>query len=145
MLPTNFNDRLNQMMGVKLEEIARETQETFSKDSADAAGRGHLNSSYTLGLHQKKRLQQINIRVEAVLDCQKRLISALHLPFTDTLASELKEQAHAWVPEEWCEQSIQSDPNLGLMKDYKPAVSRRNYECQKQCPQESVCRNRSNC
>lgn len=119
MLPANFNDRLNQMMGVKLEEIAKETQEAFSKDSADAARRGYVHSSYTLCLHQKKRLQQISKRVGAVLECQKRLISAMRHPFSDTLASELKKQAEAWVTEEWCEQSIQSDPNLGLMKDYK--------------------------
>ena len=35
MLPANFNDRLDEMMGVKFEEISRETQKTFCKDSAD--------------------------------------------------------------------------------------------------------------
>jgi diguanylate cyclase (GGDEF)-like protein len=107
------------MMGVKLEEIAKESQETFSKASADAARRGQMHSSNTLGLHQKQRLYQINKRVEAVLECQNRLISAIQLPLSDTLASELKKQAEAWVTEEWCERSIQSDPDLGLMKDYK--------------------------
>lgn len=108
------------MMGVKLEEIAKETQETFSKDSADAAQRGMLHSSNTLGLHQKKRLMQINKRVEVVPECQKRLISAMKIPFSDTLASDLKNQVEAWVSENWCERSIQSDPDLGLTKDYKP-------------------------
>ena len=49
MLPANFNDRLNQMMGVKMEEIAQETQEAFSRDSAEAASRGLIHSSNTLG------------------------------------------------------------------------------------------------
>jgi diguanylate cyclase (GGDEF)-like protein len=119
MLPTTFDDRLNQMMGVKMEEIAQETQEAFSADSAEAASRGLIHSSYALGLYQRRRVQQIDKRVKAVLDCQKRLISAVRLPFSETLATELKAQSEAWVTPEWCEQSVQSDPDLGLMKDYK--------------------------
>lgn len=110
MLPADFNDRLNEMMGVKWTEIAKETQEAFARDSADAAQRGMVHSSNTLGLHQKKRLLQINKRVEAVLECQKRLISAMRPPFSDTLVSELKQQVEAWVSDEWCERSIQYNP-----------------------------------
>jgi len=119
MLPTNFNDRLNQMMGVKMEEIAQETQEAFSKDSAEAASRGLTHSGYTLRHSQQRRVQQIDKRVKAVLECQKRLIPAMRVTFSETLASELKTQSEAWVTPELCEQSVQSDPNLGLMKDYK--------------------------
>lgn len=119
MLPTNFNDRLNQMMDVKMEEIAQETQEAFSRDSAEAASRRLIHSSYALGLYQQRRVQQIDKRVNAVLECQKRLISAVRLPFSETLASELKAQSEEWVTPEWCEQSVQSDPDLGLMKDCK--------------------------
>ena len=118
MLPTSFTDRLSQMMGVKMEEIAQETLEAFSRDSAEAASRG-WHSSNTLGLYQRRRVQQIDNRVKAVLECQKRLISAVRLPFSETLASELKAQSEKWVTPEWCEQSVQSDPDLGLMKDYK--------------------------
>jgi len=120
MLPANFNDRLNEMMGVKWEEIAKQTKETFSRDSADAAQRGMIHSSHALGLFQKKRLLQINKRAEAVLECQKRLIFAMRIPFSDTLASELKNQVKEWVSDEWCERSMQADPDLGLLKDYKP-------------------------
>ena len=84
MLPTNFNDRLNQMMDVKMEEIAQETQEAFSRDSAEAASRRLIHSSYALGLYQQRRVQQIDKRVNAVLECQKRLISAVRLPFSET-------------------------------------------------------------
>ncbi|OYT19925.1 MAG: hypothetical protein CCU26_09125 [Nitrospira sp. UW-LDO-01] len=120
MLPTNFNERLNEMMDVKLEEITEKTQETFSRDSADMAQRGMLHSSNTLGLYQKKRLAQINRLAEAVLECQTRLISTMKIQVSDTLASELKNQVEAWVSDEWCERSIQTDPDLGLVKDYKP-------------------------
>ena len=120
MLPANFNDRLNEMMSVKLSEIAKEIQETFSTGSSDAARRGMLHSSNTLGLYQKNRLLEINKRVESGLGCQKRLISAMKIPFSDTLASELKNQLEVWVSKEWCEQSIQADPDPGLLKDYKP-------------------------
>jgi len=106
-------------MEVKMEEITQDTQEAFSRDSAEAATRGMTNSGYALGLYQRRRVQQIEKRIEAVLACQKRLISAGQLPFSETLASELKAQSEAWVTLEWCEQSVQSDPNLGLMKDYK--------------------------
>lgn len=119
MLPANFNDRLNQMMDVRIEEIAKETQEAFSKDSAEAASRGLIHSSHTLGLYQRRRVQEIEKRVKAVLECQKRLILAVRLPFSETLASELKAQLEKWATLEWCEQSVQSDPDLGLMKDYK--------------------------
>lgn len=119
MLPTNFNDRLNQMMGVKIEEIAKDTREAFSRDSAEAARRGMLHSSYAYGLHQRKRVQEIEKRVEGVVDCQKRLLAAMRLPFSETLASELKAQAEAWVTLEWCERSLQSDPNSGLQADFK--------------------------
>jgi len=68
MLPANFNVRLNQMMGVKMEEIAQETQEAFSRDSAEAASRGLIHSSNTLGLYQRRRVQQIEKRVKAVLE-----------------------------------------------------------------------------
>ena len=40
MLPANFNDRLNQMMGVKMEEIAQETQEAFSKRQCGSRQQG---------------------------------------------------------------------------------------------------------
>ncbi|THI84955.1 MAG: diguanylate cyclase [Nitrospira sp. CG24A] len=119
MLPNSFSDRLNKMMEIKLEEIAQETQEAFSRDSAEAASRGLIHSSNTLGLYQRRRVRQIERRVEAVLLCQKRLISAVRLPFNETLASALKAQSEEWVTPEWCEQSVQSDPDLGLVKDYK--------------------------
>ena len=119
MLPTSFSERLNKMMELKLEEIAQETQEAFSKNSAEAASRGLIHSSNTLGLYQQRRVQQIDKRVNAVLECQKRLISAVRLPFSETLASELKAQSEEWVTPEWCEQSVQSDPDLSLTKDYK--------------------------
>ncbi len=119
MLPTSFSDRLNRMMELKLEEIARDTQDAFSGDSAEANSRGLIHSSYNLGLYQRRRVQQIEQRVEAVLACQKRLISAVRLPLSETLASDLKAQSEEWVTPEWCEQSVQSDPDLGLMKDYK--------------------------
>jgi len=142
MLPADFHSRLNEMMGVKWAEISKETQEAFARDSAYAAQKGMVHSGNTLGLNQMKRLQQINKRIEAVLGCQKRLIAAMHIPFTDTLASELKEQAKAWVTEEWCEQSIQSDPNLGLVKDYKPEFREETLNTKKYCPQKSVHRDR---
>jgi hypothetical protein len=75
------------MMELKLEEIARDTQDAFSGDSAEANSRGLIHSSYNLGLYQRRRVQQIEQRVEAVLACQKRLISAVRLPFSETLAS----------------------------------------------------------
>lgn len=58
MLPTAFTDRLSQMMGVKMEEIAQETREAFSKDSAEAASRGLIHSGYTLRLSQQRRVQR---------------------------------------------------------------------------------------
>ncbi|MEP6636707.1 MAG: GGDEF domain-containing protein [Acidobacteriota bacterium] len=108
------------MMEIKLDEIAQDTQNAFTGDSAEANRRGLIHSSYNLGLYQRRRVQQIEQRVEAVLACQKRLISAVRLPFSGTLASELKAQSEEWVTPEWCEQSVQSDPDLGLTKDYKP-------------------------
>ncbi|HMS84792.1 MAG TPA: GGDEF domain-containing protein [Nitrospira sp.] len=119
MLPADFKDRLNQMMGVKFEEIVTRTQDAFSRDSAETARRGLTHSSYTYGLYQKKRSQEIEMRVSAVVECQKLLLSAMRIPFSTTLASELKTLTEAWVTLEWCERSLQSDPDWGLQNDFK--------------------------
>lgn len=110
MLPANFNERLNQMMTVRIEEVAKETQETFSKDSAEAALRGHVRSGYAYGLYHRRRVQQIEKRVGAVVEAQKRLISILRVPYNETLASDLKAQVETFVSVEWCERSVESDP-----------------------------------
>ena len=65
-------------------------------------------------------LSQVKMKVlQCRQVCQKRLISAMRVSFSETLASELKTQSEAWVTPAWCEQAVESDPNLGLMKDYK--------------------------
>lgn len=110
MLPKTFTERLNQMMTVRIEEIAKETQETFSKDSAEAALRGHVRSGYAYGLYHRRRVQQIEKRVGAVVEAQKRLISILRVPYNVTLASDLKAQVETFVSVEWCERALESDP-----------------------------------
>lgn len=112
MLPASFNERLDQMMGLKIGEIATEMRQAFARDSAEAARRGSINLSSTHGLYQRSRLRQIEMRVRAVVEAQKRLISILHVPYSEKLATDLKSRVELYAPVDWCEKLLESDSGV---------------------------------
>ena len=102
MLPTIFNDRFQQMMRSKLEELRKESSIEFSKADADAARRGEVSTSSTAGLRSKVDIHLVKKIITVAVVLQTELISELQIPFSDTLAGELKDQVKAYVSNERC-------------------------------------------
>ena len=103
MLPNIFNDRFQQMMRSKLVELRKESSIEFSKADARAARRGEVSSSSTAGLRSQVDIYLLKKIITAAVVSQKELFSELHIPFSDTLAGELKDQVKAYVSNERCE------------------------------------------
>jgi hypothetical protein len=104
VIPRTFNDRFQQMMNIKLIELRKEAADEFSKASADAVRRGHVSPSSTAGLHNRVDVRLIEKSITAVVELQRELISSLQIPYSDTLATELKDQVKSYVSPDWCEE-----------------------------------------
>ena len=102
MLPNTYNDRFQQMMTLKLVELRKETSDEFSKANADTARRGHISPASTAGLHNRVDIHLIEKSMTAVVELQRTLISDLQIPFSDTLAAQLKDQLKFYVSSDWC-------------------------------------------
>lgn len=92
------------MMSLKLIELRKEAADEFSKASADAARRGHVSTSSTAGLHNRVDVRLIEKSITAVVELQRELISSLQVLYSDTLATELKDQVKSYVSPDWCEE-----------------------------------------
>ena len=103
MLPESFSDRFQQMMSSTLVELRKEASIELSKGDADAARRGEVSTSSTAGLRSKVEIHLVKKLISAAVVLQTQLISELQIPFSDTLAGELKAQLKAYVSTEWCE------------------------------------------
>src|SRR6478672_527635 len=98
-----FNDRFQQMMRSKLVELRKESSIEFSKADADAVRRGEVSTSFTAGLRSQVDIHLVKKIITAAVVLQTELISELQIPFSDTLAGELKDQVRAYVSNERCE------------------------------------------
>jgi hypothetical protein len=103
VLPKIFNDRFQQMMRSKLVALRKKSSVEFSKAGADAARRGKVSSSSTAGLRSQVNIHLVKKIITAAVVVQRELISELQIPFSDTLAGELKDQVKAYVSNERCE------------------------------------------
>ena len=103
MLTRMFNDRFQQVMRSRLEELRKESSIEFSKADADAARRGEVSTSSTAGLRSKVDIHLVKKIITVAVVLQTELISELQIPFSDTLAGELKDQVKAYVSNERCE------------------------------------------
>ena len=103
MLPRMFNDRFQQMMRSRLVELKKESSIEFSKADADAARRGEVSTSSTAGLRSQVAIQLVKKIITVPVVLQTELVSELQIPFSDTLAGELKDQVKAYVSNERCE------------------------------------------
>jgi len=101
VLPEMFNDRFQQMMRSKLVELRRESSIEFSKADSDAARGGEVSSSSTAGLRSQVDIHLVKKIITAAVVLQRELISELQIPFSDTLAGELKDQVKAYVSNEY--------------------------------------------
>lgn len=103
MLPKVFNDRFQQMMSSKLVELRKESSIEVSEGDANAARRGKVSASSTAGLRSRVDIRLVKKIIAAAVVLQTQLISELEIPFSDSLAGELKTQVKAYVSDEWCE------------------------------------------
>ena len=104
MLPKMFNDRFQQMMRSKLVDLRREASIEFSKADAEAARRGESSASSTAGLRSQADIHLVKRIITVAVVIQRELISELQIPFSDTLAGELKDQVKAYMSNERCEE-----------------------------------------
>ena len=103
MIPKMFSDRFQQMMSAKLVELRKESSIEFSKAEADAARRGEVSASSTAGLRSQVDIHLVKKIIAAAVVLLTELISELQIPFSDSLAGELKDQVKAYVSNEQCE------------------------------------------
>ena len=103
VLPKSFSDRFQQMMSSKLVELRKESSIELSEGEANAARRGEVSPSSTAGLRSRVDIHLVKKIIAAAVELQRQLISELQIPFSDTLAGELKTQVKAYVSNEWCE------------------------------------------
>lgn len=131
MLPDRFRDRLRQIMAIKIEDFAKEAREEFSRASADAARRGFVSPSSTHGIQHKVNLHLIEKRVDAALKAEKQFLSSLQIPFSDTLADDLKKEVELYASEEWCQKLLDSNPPIAedLSRRFKEElIAERNFK-----------------
>jgi len=103
VLTRMFNDRFQQVMRSRLEELKEESSIEFSKADADATRRGEVSISSTAGLRSQVAIHLVKKIIIVAVGLQTELISELQIPFSDTLAGELKDQVKAYVSNERCE------------------------------------------
>jgi diguanylate cyclase (GGDEF)-like protein len=112
MLPNTFLDRLKELMSLKVEELRGEASEEFARASADAAKRGHQSPSSTTGIRHMVQVHLTKKCIDAVLENERKLVLALQLPFSETLAADLKTQVELYVSREWCEELLKKNGGL---------------------------------
>jgi hypothetical protein len=104
VLYTKFNDRFQQIMSSKLVELRREASLKLSKAKDDLAREGDVSASSTARLQNEVNIHLLKQIVSAILESQRELMSSLATPFTDTLATDLKNQMKSYVSPKWCEE-----------------------------------------
>jgi diguanylate cyclase (GGDEF)-like protein len=107
MLPPEFRDLFQQLIGISIEEIAAGAKQEFSRRSADSANRGHLSPQHTQGLHHENAIWCIRQRITSGWHALQRVLEAHPLSYSDNLASDLKALIVPLASEEWCEKLMQ--------------------------------------
>ena len=103
MLTRMFNDRFQQVMRSRLEELKEESSIEFSEADADATDAGRYPPLLRPGLRSQVAIHLVKKIIIVAVGLQTELISELQIPFSDTLAGELKDQVKAYVSNERCE------------------------------------------
>jgi hypothetical protein len=126
VLTRMFNDRFQQVMRSRLEELRKESSIEFSKADADAARRGEVSTSSTAGLRSQVAIHLVKKIITVAVVLQTELISELQIPFSDTLAGELKDQVKAYVSNERCEELHKIDIG-GISEQYASRLKEELY------------------
>ena len=104
VLLNKFNDRFQQMMKTKLVELRREASLKLSRVNDDLAREGNVSASSAARLQNEVSLHLLKQIISAILESQRELISTHEIPFSDALATHLKNQMKTYVSPKWCEE-----------------------------------------
>ena len=91
-------------MTLKLLELKKESSYEYLQASDDAARHGQLTPAAQARLHNQADIHLMEKCVTAVVELQRELILGLQIPFSDNLATDLKDQATSYVSVDWCEE-----------------------------------------
>jgi hypothetical protein len=91
------------LMSSKLLDLRKESSIEFAKADADAARRGEVSTASTAGLRSQADIHFVKKIITAAVVLQTEIISELQIPFSDSLAGEMKDQVKAYVSNERCE------------------------------------------
>lgn len=109
MLPTQFGERIQQIMAVKLDEITRSVQADFIRAGKREGVIGSLLLDPTQDLNQCRRVWTIERQIAAAADAIKQLVQVMQIPHSDGLAEELKLLVKSFAPTGLGERAIESE------------------------------------
>ena len=101
MLPNTYNQRFQEMMSLKLLGLRKECRDDFLRAHAHTRTRP-ASPSVIATLQNRADIRLVEKSIVAALELQKELLSALKVPFSDSLAKELRGQVKAHVSRSWC-------------------------------------------
>ena len=104
MLPNTYNYRFQELMSLKRVELREESREEFLRAHTDATRTRHASPSVTAALQNQVDVRLVGKSIAAAVKIQKELVLCLKVPFSDSLAKELKGQVKAHVSRGWCKE-----------------------------------------
>ena len=91
-------------MSLKLVGLKKECRKEVLRAHAHATRTRPASPSVRAGLQNRADVRLVEKSIVAVVKLQKELLSALRIPFSDSLAKELRAQVKAQVSRSWCEE-----------------------------------------
>jgi len=113
MFHTDVRNRLVELIHPQFEDSREKFARDFSKKSAELASRGLLHSGARLIAHHDAAVQQMETRVNLVVECIKKVILAQGILYSNSLTQDVKEELEYFVPLSLWELP-QSYPDVGI-------------------------------
>lgn len=112
MLPTTFTDRFKELMSVKIEDLEAQARNAISRRSAEWAARGIMSPNSLHGLRHENAVWLTTHRIQASLEAIQKVALAQNLPYSESLATDLKALLQNFTSETWCKQLIDNYDSL---------------------------------
>jgi len=104
VLPNTYNQRFQEIMSLKLVGLRNECRNEFLRAYAHATRTRAASPSVIAGLQNRVDVHLVEKSIVAAVKLQRELLSALQIPFSDSLAKELRAQVKAHVSRSWCKE-----------------------------------------
>lgn len=98
MLGRDFRDHVSELIHPRFEKCREQAKHDFSQRSADMAARGLLHSGAPLAAHHEACVKRVEARVAIVWEALQGVMSAMAVPYSHTLAADLKAELEYYVP-----------------------------------------------